>query len=85
MILNIFSPWAGANYMPWVRPPSFQVMYLINIALDRTGKEGTAHAQWEKATWPKLKELTEVCRCRDPLSAYVFLHLIITPDRLTYH
>ena len=34
-------------------------MYLMDVGLGRTGKEGTTHAQWEKATWPKLKELTE--------------------------
>lgn len=34
-------------------------MDLMDAVVGRTGKEGTAQAQWEKATWPKLKELTE--------------------------
>ncbi|KAJ5666785.1 D-amino-acid oxidase [Penicillium macrosclerotiorum] len=37
------SPWAGANYMPKIR----------------FGKKDSDHAEWERATWPKLRDLAK--------------------------
>lgn len=65
------SPWAGANYMPWVYPSFIQAM---DLTLGRTGKDGTLQAQWERATWPKLKELTE----KSPDAGIHFLRMFLT-------
>lgn len=64
------SPWAGANYMPWVRPSFIQAM---GLTLDRTGKDGSLQAQWERTTWPKLKELTE----KSPEAGIHFLRMFL--------
>ncbi|PYI01894.1 FAD dependent oxidoreductase [Aspergillus sclerotiicarbonarius CBS 121057] len=39
------SPWAGANYLPYV--------------LQGVGKAGSDHERWERNTWPALRELTK--------------------------
>lgn len=51
------SPWAGANYFPYVHLET-ESQHLAKI-YSRFGKGGTSAAEWEKATWPVLKEITE--------------------------
>jgi hypothetical protein len=29
------------------------------VSFNSVGKEGSAHQEWERATWPALKEITE--------------------------
>lgn len=54
------SPWAGANYFPYVYSvPLERDEYTDLFPDDRSGKPGSSHAEWEKATFPVLKELTE--------------------------
>lgn len=45
----------------------------MDLTLGRTGKDGTLQAQWERATWPKLKELTE----KSPDAGIHFLRMFL--------
>lgn len=56
------SPWAGANYLPYVTHLVLQYENsFIDIDVFRVGQEDHKIGQWEKATWPHLQELAQNC------------------------
>lgn len=49
------SPWAGANYMPYVVPRRFR--WSEYNTSRRVSSSGTEAAEWDKATWRPLEDL----------------------------
>lgn len=58
------SPWAGANYLPYVLNASLFLLQLrripdLTLHQNSVAKEGTPAEEYERNTWPELAKLAK--------------------------